>query len=61
MNYFVGQPFYTNFFARANFIIKIDPVLSEIFEGNNQSVLISGRANAELINTIDSLSYNLIK
>jgi hypothetical protein len=33
----------------------------EKFEENNESVLFSGRADADLIDTIDSLSYKLIK
>ena len=59
--HFSGQGFTTNLFARAHVIIKIDTVLSEKFEGRNKVVLFSGMANADLINTIDSLSYNLAK
>ena len=60
-NYFRGIDFISNLFARANIITKIDTTLSEKFEGKNQSVLYSGRADADLIDTIDRLSYNLIK
>jgi hypothetical protein len=59
--YFKGSGFTTNLFARAHVIIKIDTTLSEKFEGKNKIVLFSGMADAELINVIDSLSYNLIK
>jgi len=59
VNYFQGSGFTSNFFARANIIIKIDATLSEIFDG--KSVLFSGIVNADLIDTIDNLSYNLIK
>jgi hypothetical protein len=59
--YFKGIGFTTNLFARAHIIIKMDTTLSEKFEGKNKMVLYSGMANAELINTIDSLSYHLIK
>ena len=59
--YFKGTGFTTNLFARAHLIIKIEPTLSDIFEGENKMVLFSGMANADLINTIDSLSYLLIK
>ena len=59
--YFQGIGFTTNLYARVNLITKIDTALSKKFEGENSSVLFSGRANADLINTIDSLSYNLIK
>ena len=58
-DYFKGIGFTTNLFARVHIIIKINMALSNKFE--NSSVLFSGRANADLINTIDSLSYNLIK
>jgi len=59
--YFQGSGFATNLFARANIIIKIDTVLSEKFETGNKTVLFSGMANADLIDTIDKLSYTLIK
>jgi hypothetical protein len=59
--YFKGIGFTTNLFARAHIIIKMDTTLTEKFEGRNKMVLFSGMANAELINTIDSLSYHLIK
>jgi hypothetical protein len=58
--HFQGFGFDTNLFARAHIIIKIDPSLSKIFE--NTAILFSGMTtDAELINTIDSLSYELIK
>jgi len=57
--YFQGRGFTTNLFSRAHIILKIKPSLSEIFAG--KSVLFSGMADAELINTIDSLTYQLIK
>jgi hypothetical protein len=59
--YFQGNGFSTNLFARAHIIIKIDSALSEEFSGKNKSVLLSGMANAEIINKIDSLSNDLIK
>jgi len=59
--YFQGNGFATNLFARAHIIIKIDTALSEKFEKENKAVLFSGMANADTINLIDSLSYNLIK
>ena len=58
---FQGHGFTSNLFARAHTLIKIDSALLENFEGMNKSVLFFGRADADLINTIDSLSYNLIK
>ena len=54
--YFQGNGFATNLFARAHIIIKIDTVLSEKFEKENKVVLFSGMADADLINIIDSLS-----
>jgi hypothetical protein len=60
-DYFQGIGFTTNVFARAHIITKIDAALSEKFEGKNKTVLFYGRADADLINTIDSLSYKLIK
>ena len=59
--YFQGNGFATNLFARAHIIIKIDTALSEKFQDDNNSVLFSGMADADLIDTIDSLSYNLIQ
>jgi len=59
--YFQGNGLATNLFARAHIIIKIDAALSEKFEKENKVVLFSGMADADLINLIDSLSYNLIK
>jgi len=59
--YFQGNGFATNLFARANVIIKIDTALSEKFENENKAVLFSGMADADLIDMIDSLSNNLIK
>ena len=56
---FQGTGFTTNLFARAHIIIMIDSALTEIFDGS--TVLFSGRADKDLINTIDSLSYKLIK
>jgi hypothetical protein len=58
---FKGIGFTTNLYARAHTIIKIDSTLSEKFEEENKMVLFSGMAHAELINTIDSLTYHLIK
>ena len=52
---------YYNFFARANVIITIDPTLSEIFEGENRYILLNGRAYGDIINTMDSLTIELIK
>jgi len=60
-DYFQGIGFKTNLFARAHIITKIDAALSSTFEGKNSAVLFSGRTNADVINTIDSLSYKLIK
>jgi hypothetical protein len=60
-DYFQGIGFTTNLFARAHLIIKIDAALSEKFEGKHSSVLFFGKADADLINTMDSLSYKLIK
>ena len=51
----------TFLFARTHIIIKIDTALSEKFKDENSSVLFSGMADADLINTIDRLSCNLIK
>jgi hypothetical protein len=59
--YFQGIGFITNLFTRAHIIVKIDTSLLENFEGKNSSVLFSGMADADLINKIDKLSYNLIK
>jgi hypothetical protein len=59
--YFQGIGFTSNLFARAHLILKIDTASSEKFKEENNSVLFSGMADAELIDTIDSLSYNLIK
>lgn len=59
--YFKRLGFTTNLFARAHLIIKIDPTFAEKFERENSAVLFSGMADANLINTIDSLSYQLIK
>jgi len=59
--YFQGFGFSTNLFARAHIIIKIDGALSEKFRKENNFVLFSGMADADLINIIDELSYNLIK
>ena len=59
-DYFKGM-FAGNLFARANIIIKIAPTLSEIFEVNNKSVLYRGIATADMINTMDSLTTELIK
>ena len=56
---FTNTGFQSNLFARANILIKIEPALSEHFEW--KAVLFSGFANANTINAIDSLSYNLIK
>ena len=57
-----GAEIYYNIFARANVIIKIDPTLSEIFEeGYNKYILLDGRANEDMINTLDSLTIELIK
>ena len=58
---FKGIGFTTNLFSRAHLIIKIVPTLAEKFEGENSMVLFSGMADANLINTIDNLSYHLIK
>lgn len=58
---FQGIGFTTNLFARAHIIVEIDAALSEKFEKENKAVLFSGMASAGLINTIDSLSYHLIK
>jgi hypothetical protein len=59
--YFQGIGFATNLFARTHIIVQIDTALSEKLKGKNSSVLFSGMAGADLINTIDSLSYDLIK
>ena len=59
--YFQGNGFATNLFARAHIIIKINTALSEKLEKENESVLFSGMADTDLINMIDSLSYNIIK
>jgi len=60
--YFQGTGFETNLFARAHILIKINPALSEKFEGINGSVLASGMvASAGLIDNMDSLSYELIR
>ena len=59
--YFQGNGFATNLFARAHIITKTDTALLEKFEKENKVILFSGMADADLINTIDSLSYNLIK
>lgn len=59
--YFQGNGFATNLFARAHILIKIDAALSAKFEKENSSVLFSGMADADLIDTIDSLSNNFTK
>ena len=59
--YFGRRGFATNLFARAHIIIKIDTALLVNFEKENSTVLFSGMAGADLIDTIDSLSYHLIK
>jgi len=58
--YFAGRDFETNLFARAHLVIKIEPSLLEIFE--NTSILFSGMTtDADLINKLDSLTFELIK
>jgi hypothetical protein len=59
--YFQGSGFTTNLFARAHIIIKIDTTLFTLFERKNKAVLFSGMADADLIDTIDKMSYTLIK
>ena len=61
--YFRWSGFAHNVFARVHIILQIDPALSELFnEEYNYSVLAGGRwADIETLNTIDSLSYKLIK
>jgi hypothetical protein len=60
-DYFQGIGFVTNLYARSHIILKINATLSGKFEEKNNSVLLSGMARADLIDTIDRLSYELIK
>jgi hypothetical protein len=59
--YFQGKGFATNLFARSHIITKIDTTLLSRFEGKNKAVLFSGMASSDLIDTIDKMSYNLVK
>ncbi|MDR0603212.1 MAG: hypothetical protein LBG80_02775 [Bacteroidales bacterium] len=60
-NYFRRIGLTSNLYARVHIILKIDASLSDKFEEKNKSVLSSGMARADLIDTIDRLSYELIK
>ena len=52
----------SDLFARVHIILQIDPALSEIFNEEYNSVLFGGRVpDVEILNAIDSLSYQLIK
>ena len=60
--YFEGFGFRANLLARANLLITIDPSLSETFGEEKYRVLSTGKAiSAGLIDTMDALSYKLIR
>lgn len=59
--YFDKIGFRENLFARANLIIRIDTAWAEKFKTELRPVLAAGMADADLIDTIDRLSYELIK
>ena len=58
---FAGVGFTSNLLARAHIIILIDPTVSELFQDENEMVLYNGMADANLIDIIDQLTFNLIR
>ncbi len=60
--YFQGLGFRTNLFSRTHIILKMnDSNVKTLQSKHLESVLFSGSADAEQINEIDRLSYQLIK
>jgi len=59
-DYFQGLGLGTNYYSRANIIIKIDPSSIELLPGKDQNAALSStRADAETVKVLDELSYQL--
>ncbi|MDR0573444.1 MAG: hypothetical protein LBG96_05350 [Tannerella sp.] len=61
-DYFKGFGFQTNFYSRSRLISKMDKLsIGLLPHKDKNAVLLSGMADAQSINIIDNLSYQLIK
>jgi hypothetical protein len=61
-DYFKGFGFKTNFYSRGHVIAKLDKLsIGLLPRKDKNSILLSGMADGQSVNMIDSLSYQLIK